>query len=127
MITQDPREIKLLRQSGKILAEVLNLVAREAKPGASAEFLDVYVFSWIRQKLGKSKLWLRNNVSNFISQFVDSALFLTIAFYAFNQSFGSNLSFITGLLIPYWLLRCGLSIVETPLVYLGVKWLKGGK
>src|SRR3989344_3436001 len=94
---------------------------------AVSDFLDVYVFAWIRQKLGKSKLWLRNNVSNFISQFVDSALFLTIAFYAFNQSFWSNLSFITGLLIPYWLLRCGLSIVETPLVYLGVKWLKGGK
>lgn len=92
---------------------------------AVSDFLDVYVFALIREKLGKSRLWLRNNVSNFISQFVDSALFLTIAFYALDQSFGSNFSFITGLLIPYWLLRCLLSIVETPLVYLGVNWLKG--
>ncbi len=91
---------------------------------AVSDFLDVYVFSLIREKLGKSKLWLRNNLSNFISQFVDSALFLSIAFYAFDQSFGSNFSFITGLLIPYWLLRCALSIAETPLVYAGVKWLK---
>lgn len=92
---------------------------------AVSDFLDVYVFAMIREKLGKSKLWLRNNVSNFVSQFVDSALFLSIAFYAFDQSFGSNFGFITGLLIPYWLLRCVLSIAETPLVYLGVKWLKG--
>lgn len=94
---------------------------------AVSDFLDVYLFSWVREKLGKSKLWLRNNLSNFVSQFVDSALFLTIAFYAFDQSFGGNLSFITGLLIPYWLLRCVLSIIETPIVYLGVNWLKKNK
>ncbi len=91
---------------------------------AISDFLDVYVFSLMREKLGKSKLWLRNNISNFISQFVDSALFLSIAFYALDQSFNSNFTFITGLLIPYWLLRCTLSVAETPLVYLGVKWLK---
>ena len=90
-----------------------------------SDFLDVYIFSKIREKLGKSRLWLRNNLSNFISQFVDSALFLSIAFYALDDSFASNFSFITGLLIPYWLLRCALSVAETPLVYLGVKWLKG--
>lgn len=91
---------------------------------ALSDFLDIYVFAWLREKFGKSKLWLRNNVSNFISQFVDSATFLVLAFYAFNQSFSGNMGFIISLLIPYWLLRCGLSIIETPLVYLGVKWLK---
>lgn len=93
---------------------------------AVSDFLDVYVFALIREKMGKKALWFRNNVSNFVSQFVDSALFLSIAFYTFNQSFGNNLSFILSLLIPYWLLRCVLSIAETPLVYLGVKWLKRG-
>lgn len=93
---------------------------------AVSDFLDVYVFALIREKMGKKALWLRNNVSNFISQFVDSALFLSIAFYAFNQSLSSNFSFILSLLIPYWLLRCALSIAETPLVYLGVNWLRKG-
>src|SRR6185436_6445148 len=37
---------------------------------ALAEFLDVYVFLRIKKMLGKSKLWLRNNLSNFLSQFV---------------------------------------------------------
>lgn len=94
---------------------------------ALSDFLDIYIFSLIKEKLGKKALWFRNNVSNFISQFIDSSVFLILAFYALDQSFGSNLSFIVSLLIPYWLLRCALSVVETPLVYLGVNWLKGKK
>lgn len=93
---------------------------------AMSDFLDIYLFVWIREKFGKGRLWLRNNVSNFISQFIDSATFLILAFYALDQSFGSNMSFIVSLLIPYWLLRCLLSVIETPLVYLGVKWLRTG-
>jgi uncharacterized integral membrane protein (TIGR00697 family) len=94
---------------------------------AVSELLDVAVFSKLRARLGKRGLWLRNNVSNFVSQLADSAVFLTLAFYAFGDSLGQNASFLFGLLLPYWLIRCGLSLVETPLVYLGVWWLKGDK
>src|SRR6266480_1591127 len=90
---------------------------------AVSEFMDVYIFAKMREKLGKKNLWLRTNVSNFVSEFFDTALFMTLAFYALNLSVGSNLSFIAGLAIPYWLLRCFMSVIETPLVYLGVKWL----
>jgi uncharacterized integral membrane protein (TIGR00697 family) len=92
---------------------------------ALSDFLDIYIFSLIREKLGKKALWFRNNASNFISQFIDSAVFLILAFYALDQSLGSNMGFIVSLLIPYWLLRCVLSVLETPIVYLGVRWLKG--
>lgn len=91
---------------------------------AASELLDVYVFSKLRQRMHKRALWLRNNLSNTISQFVDSAVFLTLAFYAFGMPFGENLGFIVGLLIPYWLLRCGLSAFATPIVYAGVHWLR---
>lgn len=90
---------------------------------ALSEFLDVYIFAKMREKLGKKNLWFRTNTSNFVSEFLDTAIFMTLAFYALNQSFSSNLIFIAGLAIPYWLLRCCMSIIETPLVYLGVKWL----
>ena len=93
---------------------------------AFSDFLDVFIFSKIREKFGKGRLWLRNNVSNFISQFADSLLFLTIAFYDLGMSASGNFSFISGILIPYWLLRCAFSVAETPLVYWGVKWLKSG-
>lgn len=94
---------------------------------AIAELLDVAVFAKLRQKMGKRGLWLRNNVSNFVSQFVDGLVWTTIAFYAFSDSLGGNAAFILGILIPYWLVRCALSLAETPLVYIGVRWLGKGK
>jgi queuosine precursor transporter len=89
-----------------------------------SDLLDVAIFVKIRAFLGKKDLWLRNNLSNIISQFVDTTLFMTLAFYALNQTFASNFSFLAGLILPYWLLKCCMSIVETPFVYLGVRWLK---
>lgn len=94
---------------------------------ASSAFLDIAVFAKLRQRMHKKALWFRNNVSNFISQFVDSAVFLTIAFYALNHSVGSNYSFIISLLIPYWLLKCLMSALATPLVYAGVRYLRTDK
>lgn len=91
---------------------------------ALAEFLDIWVFAALRRKLGTSKLWFRNNVSNFISQLVDTTVFMTLAFYAFDRSLAMNASFLFSLILPYWLLKCSMSIIETPLVYWGVRWLK---
>ncbi len=91
---------------------------------ALADFLDIYIFSKIRKKLGKSKLWLRNNLSNFAAQFIDTTVFMTLAFYALDRGFADNWGFLLSLIIPYWLLKCSMSIIETPLVYIGVKWLK---
>ncbi|HUS26230.1 MAG TPA: queuosine precursor transporter [Nevskiaceae bacterium] len=92
---------------------------------AASELLDVAVFSKLRKALGGRALWLRNNVSNFVSQLIDSTVFVVLAFYAFSMSPGDNASFLVGIIIPYWLIRCALSVFETPLVYLGVWWLKG--
>lgn len=94
---------------------------------AVSELSDVLIFAKLRERFGKKRLWLRTNVSNFVSEFFDATLFMTLAFYALNQSFISNFSFIAGIALPYWLLRCCMSIIETPLVYFGVRWLKAKK
>lgn len=94
---------------------------------AASELLDVSVFSKLRQSMHGKSLWLRNNVANFLSQFVDSVVWTTLAFYAFHVSFSANFSFIASIVIPYYIVRCAMSIAETPLVYLGVNWLKTPK
>ena len=94
---------------------------------ALADFLDIFIFSKIREKLGKNKLWLRNNASNFIAQLIDTVVFMTLAFYAFDRGFDDNAGFLLSLIIPYWFLKCSMSVIETPLVYLGVRWLKNGQ
>lgn len=91
---------------------------------AIAEFLDVYVFYRIRQAFGQKALWFRTNASNFISQFVDTIIFMTLAFYAFDKTFLDNFTFLSGLIIPWWLIKSSMSVIETPFVYIGVKWLK---
>ena len=92
-----------------------------------AEFTDVFLFVKIRKKFGKKALWFRNNASNFVSQGLDTIIFMTLAFYAFDRTFNSNFVFLASLILPYWFLKCVMSIIETPLVYLGVKWLKTSK
>lgn len=92
-----------------------------------AEFSDVFIFSKIRQKLGKKSLWLRTNASNFVSQFLDTTIFMFLAFYALDKPFNDNVVFLFGLILPYWLLKCFMSVIETPLVYLGVRWLRTKK
>jgi len=93
---------------------------------AFAEALDVLIFYRLRQRMGKRNLWFRTNMSNFISQLVDTTIFMVLAFYAFDRSIGQNANFLIGLILPYWLLKCLMSILETPFVYLGVSWLKRG-
>lgn len=92
-----------------------------------AEFTDIFVFMKIRQRLGERALWFRNNVSNFIAQFIDTVIFMTLAFYALDKAFGENVIFLFSLILPYWILKCAMSVIETPLVYLGISWLQEDK
>ncbi len=94
---------------------------------AFSDFMDIVIFHNISRRLGKKNLWLRSNLSNFISQFFDTVVFMSLAFYAWERPLADNFSFLTSLIIPYWLLKCFMSVMETPFVYLGVKWLKGEK
>jgi uncharacterized integral membrane protein (TIGR00697 family) len=108
----------------QIFAVSIRISAASLIAFAIGEFSDVFIFYRIRQKLGKNALWLRTNASNFLSQFLDTAIFITLAFYALDKPFASNFSFLFGIILPYWLLKCFMSIIETPLVYVGVRWLK---
>lgn len=111
----------------KVFGLTARISAASLTAFAISELLDVAIFAKLREKLHKKALWLRNNLSNFVSMFVDSLVFIFLAFYSFQYGFGNNLGFLFGLIIPYWLIKCSLSVLETPLVYFGVSWLRGSK
>lgn len=92
-----------------------------------SQFTDVIIFVKLREKLGKKALWFRNNASNFIAQGLDTFIFITLAFYALDKSFADNWPFLLSIILPYWFLKCVMSVLETPFAYLGVKWLKKSK
>lgn len=84
-----------------------------------SERLDVLVFSKIKQRMHGRSFWVRNNVSNICSLFIDTVIFMTIAFYQ-----PGNVAFLISLIIPYFLLKSSLSFLMTPLVIQGAVWLK---
>lgn len=110
-----------------IFGKSLRITAASLTAFALADFLDIAIFSKIRKRFGKSKLWLRNNVSNFIAQFIDTTVFMFLAFYSLDRGFDENIGFLVSLILPYWLLKCSMSIINTPFVYLGVRWLREEK
>lgn len=90
-----------------------------------AQIHDAIAFDWWRKKTKGRALWLRNNLSTTVSQLIDTFVFMFIAFYMITPKFTA--SFILAMAIPYYLFKVLLAFLNTPLVYLGVKWLRAEK
>lgn len=89
------------------------------------QYTDVLIFH-VMKKFQKGKMmWLRNNVSTFFGQFIDSSVWAFIAFFPLllNGTF-TFFSLYGIVIIPYWLAKVIVAMIDTPLAYLGVKWLK---
>ena len=84
---------------------------------------DVWAFNFWKQKTKGKYLWLRNNLSTIVSQFIDTVIFMFIAFYAITPKHDAAYIFV--LIIPYWLLKIAVAIFDTPFIYAGVWWLRG--
>ncbi|MFT7218828.1 MAG: putative integral membrane protein (TIGR00697 family) [Candidatus Azotimanducaceae bacterium] len=85
-----------------------------------SQLLDIYVFNVIRSLTGERMLWVRNNGSTLVSQAVDTVIFYMIAFYGLVST-----EALISLLVGNYLLKIVLSLLDTPLVYLLVKWARG--
>lgn len=105
--------------SGSVRVVFASLVAFIA-----SQIHDVWAFDFWKKKTGGKYLWLRNNLSTFVSQAIDTLLFLFIAFYKISDRF--TVDFILHLAVSYWLFKIAFAVIDTPFVYLLVKWLRGG-
>ncbi len=90
-----------------------------------ADLNDALVFSKLKEMFKGKLLWLRVNVSNVVGQTLDTFAFMFLAFWNFFDLVkGYDASFVIALALPYLALKLFLSLVNTPFVYAGVKWLK---
>ena len=80
------------------------------------QFIDIQIYHyWKRLTKGKH-LWLRNNCSTFLSQFVDTATVLLLL-----CAFGEiEWSLLWGLLLAGFLFKVLIAALDTPFLYLGV-------
>ncbi|MSU55081.1 MAG: VUT family protein [Candidatus Taylorbacteria bacterium] len=86
---------------------------------AIAEYQDVIAFFFFKKKFGSDNFWIRSNLSNLWSQFLDTVIFTVVAF-AGIYPWSTMLSII----IPWWLYKVLMGFLYTPLSYLGLKLLK---
>jgi hypothetical protein len=84
-----------------------------------AEYQDVVSFFFLRAKIGEKYFWLRSTLSNIWSQFLDTAIFMTVAFlgvYEINTLIGAS--------IAWWLYKVAMGFLYTPLSYVGLYLLR---
>ncbi len=86
---------------------------------AIAEYQDMVSFFFFRNLWGTKNFWLRSNLSNLWSQFLDAALFMIIAFYGVYPN-----PTLIRIIISWWLFKVAMGIVYTPLSYLGIRILR---
>lgn len=85
-----------------------------------AQYIDIQLFHFWKNLTKGRHLWLRNNCSTFLSQFVDtfSVLFLLCTFNKIDWDlFGA-------LLLSGFLFKVLVALCDTPFLYLAVYWLR---
>ena len=83
------------------------------------EYQDVFTFFFFKAKIGKY-FWLRSNLSNIWSQFLDSIIFMSIAFWGVYP-----IHSLISITITLWIFKVIMGILYTPLSYVGLSLLRG--
>lgn len=86
---------------------------------AIGEYQDVMAFFFFKAKQGGKHFWLRSNLSNVWSQFLDTVIFMTVAFAGIYPTHKLIL-----MIIPWWLYKVAMGAAYTPLSYLGIRILR---
>ncbi|MET3698656.1 hypothetical protein SAMN05877753_104109 [Bacillus oleivorans] len=73
--------------------------------------IDVHLFSFLKNKFNGKHKWIRNNVSTISSQFIDTAVFITIAF-------AGQVPSLWAMIWSQFAIKCVLALLDTPLFYL---------
>jgi queuosine precursor transporter len=94
----------------------------------TAQFIDVHIFHWLKEKTQGKKLWLRNNVSTLSSQLVDSVAVILITYWftpalpidEAQAVFPQLMMFI----LSGYAFKVVVALLDTLPFYLGTKYLK---
>ncbi|TAJ15613.1 VUT family protein [Patescibacteria group bacterium] len=84
-----------------------------------AEYQDVLSFFFFKNWFGTKHFWLRSNLSNLWSQFLDTTLFMVIAFAGVYPT-----ATLVSIIISWWLFKVGMGVLYTPLSYLAIHLLR---
>lgn len=96
----------------------------------SAQFIDVKIYHWIKEKSNGKHLWLRNNVSTIFSQLLDTTTVVIIALIVWpsldQNEFTEPISWSSAysIIIGQYLFKAAIAALDTPLIYVCVAFFK---
>lgn len=94
----------------------------------AAQFVDVHVFHFLKEKTKGKKLWLRNNVSTLTSQLVDTiAVILITHFYAHALPIDESKDLVAQLIlfiVSGYVFKLIFALIDTVPFYYGTRYLK---
>ncbi len=85
-----------------------------------AQLIDVRLFHFWKRLTGGKHLWLRNNGSTMISQFVDTVTVNTIFLYKNPTVFTGGLGDLVHIILGVYVIKVVIAALDTPFCYLGV-------
>jgi len=113
----------------KVFVESLVYIFASLCSFTIAQYLDIWVYLLLKRVTRGKALWLRSNLSTFISQTVDTIIFISISLVLVWWLFAPEpLTFVilgtrvVGQLGIKWV----FSLIYTPLLYLVVNWVEKG-
>lgn len=86
---------------------------------------DIWALDLITKKTAGRFLWLRNNLATIVSQFIDTVIFMYLAFYQLTPKF--TFGYVFALIVPYFIFKVAFALLDTPFVYLGVSWFRASQ
>lgn len=108
------------QENAEMFGELYALLPRALFAGFVAylisQHLDVTIFHWLRRATSGRYLWLRNNGSTIVSQLVDSAIFITIAF--------TGVFPVIPMIFGQFAVKVGIALLDTPFIYAVVHFTK---
>lgn len=99
----------------KVYTQGLGIIIGSLFAFLISQLLDVFIFQKLRRITKGKKIWLRATGSTLVSQFVDSFVVLTIAFYLFGNW---SLNQVISIGILNYIYKFFVAILVTPIIYL---------
>ena len=93
-----------------VLGTTMRIIVASLVAYLVSQFHDVWLFHVLKKLFAGRHLWLRNNLSTFLSQTIDTAIFITVAFYGVQP--------VAGLIAGQLIMKLLIAFADTPFVYL---------
>lgn len=101
---------------GQVVGGTARIIVASLLAYLLSQFHDVWMFNFWKKRTNGRHLWLRNNLSTMVSQFIDSTVFCVVAFH--------GLIPVRPVIIGQYLVKLLVAALDTPLVYAAVAMLR---